>query len=222
MPSSMTMVSWWLNGGEGVDAALPSWIAPRNISHEVFVRPSVAPAPHSVSSLAAPNERLIASLRPPSNPHIAIQEDLPGYPDLRDENDALRRQLAEMAISTARFRLEVLKASEGELVKLACAVAERVTRRELVTTPAIVVGWVREAIDALGAKEEAVIAVAPDLAAIVDPAEWSGLARGSIVVETDPSLGSFQCEVRVRSSTVDASSEGRVAAVARELGVSAE
>ena len=99
MPSSTTMVSWWLNGGEGVDAPLPSWIAPRNISHEVFVRPSVAPAPHSVSSLAPPNERLIASLRPPSNPHIAIQEDLPGYPDLRDENDALRRQLAEMAIS---------------------------------------------------------------------------------------------------------------------------
>jgi hypothetical protein len=222
--SSAAMMSWWLEGGDSPMPALPSWIAPRLLSHELVSLPTGEGPPQRLLSSVAPppNTRLIASLRPPGNLQIAIQEEAPAYPDLREENAELRKQIAEMAITMARFRRDVLEASEDELVKLACVVAERVTRHELLTTPDIVVGWAREAIESLGAKEGVTIAIAPDLAAVLDAGVWSDLARGSIVVETDPSLRSFQCEVRARSSSVDASMEGRVAAIARELGASNE
>ena len=220
--SSAGAMSWWIGDGEGPPVSLPSWIAPRPVPAEFLVRPSIAPsAPPFLSSAPPPNIRLIASLRPPSNPQIAVQDD-PAYPDLREENAALRRQLAQLALSMARLQRDVLEASESELVKLACAVAERVTRSELLTTPSLVVAWAREAIDAFGAKQEMVVAIAPDLAAILDANVWKSVGSGSVVVETDPSLSSFQCEVRARSFTVDASGDGRVAAIARELGASNE
>jgi flagellar biosynthesis/type III secretory pathway protein FliH len=174
-------------------------------------------------SVAPPSgARLIASLIPPGTPQIAFYEESPAYAALRTENEALRTQLMAMAASMAHLRRDVLDASEGELVKLACAIAERVARRELLIAPSLVVTWAREGIDALGTKEHVVIAIAPDLAAALGEHAWADVACASVAVETDASLGSFQCEVRAQARTVDAGLEGRVAAITRELGVSPE
>ena len=156
-------------------------------------------------------------------PRISVHpalDVLPPYPDLREENAALRRQIVDMALVTARMRRDVLEASEGELVKLAVAIGERIARQELRTDPKIVLGWVREAIDMSTAKDNVIVALSPDLAATLAPSDWEAIAVGSVRVETDASLAPLHCEVRAGASAVEVSVAERVAAMSRELGVS--
>jgi flagellar assembly protein FliH len=165
-----------------------------------------------------PSVRLLTSLKPPQAPQITVHEELPAYPDLRDENVRLRVQLAEMAVAMARLRGDVLAASEGELVRLALAVAERVAGHELSIDPKLVLGWAQEAVVALATKDEVTIAIAPDLATAIPVEAWQRATNESVRVEVDAALGAGCCEVRTRASVVDASLEGRIQAVAREVG----
>jgi flagellar biosynthesis/type III secretory pathway protein FliH len=156
-------------------------------------------------------------------PRISVHpafDALPPYPDLREENAALRRQIVEQALLTARMRRDVLEASEGELLKLAVAIGERIARQELRTDPKIVLGWVREAIDVSTTKDNVIVALAPDLAATLAPSDWEAIAVGPVRVETDASLAPFHCEVRAGASAVEVNVAERVAAMSRELGVS--
>ncbi len=210
----------WLAAAEPETASTPSWIAPR--------RTTLDPRGETSSGPIARVSALPRSVRVPSAaelPRISVAPEPPPpppYPDLRDENAALKARIAEIAVAQARFRSEVLRASEGELVRLACAIAERVAGRELHTDPEIVLEWAREAIEALGAKEDVIIALAPDLAQMLCATDWSSLASGPVGVETDPSLGPLQMEVRVRSAAVEAGVASRLAAVTGALGEPAE
>ena len=212
----------WLMRVEGAAMPVPSWIpsAQRAALHATpGIESAMARMAISIGP-PPPSARPLSSLIPPLSlmpPQIAILES---SPDLSEENAALRKQLAEMALSMARLRTEVLEASEGDLVRLACGIAERLAARELASDPKLAVGWAREAIAALGGKEDVVIAVAPDLSALLRADDWATLTGPTVRVEVDPSLASFGCEVRQRASVVDASLHGRIAAITRELGVS--
>jgi hypothetical protein len=215
------IVGAWLAGVDHVAPSLPSWIAPRQLTEESSVSTHVGLPSHSNAGLAPPTR--MPSLPPMTAPRISVHPALdapPPYPDLREENAALRRQIVEMALMTARVRRDVLEASEGELVKLAVAIGERIARQELRTDPKIVLGWVREAIDMSTTKDHVVVAVAPDLAAALAPTDWEAIAVGSVRVETDASLAPFHCEVRAGASAVEVNVAERVAAMSRELGVS--
>ncbi|HTA18710.1 MAG TPA: FliH/SctL family protein [Polyangia bacterium] len=136
---------------------------------------------------------------------------------LSDDNAALRAQVAEMAAAMARLRRQILEASEGELVQLAVVIAERVVARELATEPDLVVHWARQAIDALAAKDEVVIAVAKDVASDVSPEAWAKLGIPHEVLQ-DGQLAPGVIEVRTPQGIVPVNAEARLQAVASALG----
>jgi flagellar assembly protein FliH len=164
-------------------------------------------APPSVVTLPDPP--------PAAAVHIATSMALA---QVSDENAALRAQITEMAATMARLRGEVLAASEGELVKLALTIAERVIGRELKTDPTLVVDWAREGIAFLAAKDGVVIAVARDVRDEVPEGAWAGLAVEHRV-QTDPQLAPGAVEVRTPAGTVATGAAARLEPVVQALGV---
>jgi len=171
----------------------------------------------------SPSIRVVA---PASLPSVASPEltapSPPPYPDLREEYAALRAQVAAQGTALAEIRRAVLAASEGDLIRLACAVAERVARRELTVDPTLVVTWARDAVEALVTTDPIRLLVAPDLAAVVDEGAFREAINKLGSVEIDPTLPSMGCEVRTRASRVEASVDARLATIAEDLGVPRE
>lgn len=130
--------------------------------------------------------------------------------ELAKANDALA-----LAVETARER--VLAESVPEIVRLASAVATRVVGGELLTDPAIVVGWVREALAALGDRDDVSVAVAPDVAASIPSDEWADILGSAPAPAVDASLAPGAITVRAGASTVQLSAAARFAAVAADL-----
>jgi hypothetical protein len=198
----------WLTPSDPAVAPLPSWIAqplPDPTGSQELASARASTPPHSV---------VLSSFPPVRAPRISVRLPEPSYPDLGEENAQLRVQLAELLTTMGRFKRDVLEASEHELVKLACAIAERVVGREVGADPTLILAWAREAIEALGPGEEVTVFVAPDLAATLAGAD---LQATGIRIETDTALGTAKCEVRTRASVIDASVMGRVDAVRQEL-----
>jgi hypothetical protein len=194
----------------------PSWLAPPGDS-QVFPVAAPAPVPETEEAPHAKTEGR------PSSMGVTPADDVPApmapaYPDLRHENEELRRRLAEQARAFASLRTAVLAASEEDLLRLACAVAERAVGRELTAGPDLLRTWVREASDALASAGDVTIVVAPDLAALLgDTVRESLAAIGA--VEIDGTVPSMYCELRCGPSTVAASAGARIAAIAADLGV---
>jgi flagellar assembly protein FliH len=140
---------------------------------------------------------------------------------LRVDSAAMQDRVAEMAVTMARLRRDVLEASEPELVQLALSIAERVVGRELAADPGLLVGWAHEAVQALAAKDEVVIAIAKDVASRVPAQSWEAMGP-DIRVLTDPALGLGAVEVRAPEAVVEAGARARLTSVALALGVSDE
>jgi flagellar assembly protein FliH len=138
---------------------------------------------------------------------------------LREENASLQGRIADMAVTMSRLRRDVLEASEPELVQLALSIAERVVGRELAADPSLLVAWAREAVQALAAKDEVVIALARDVASQVPAKAWKGTGLEERV-QIDPELGPGSIEVRVPEAVVAAGATARLTSVAQALGVS--
>jgi flagellar assembly protein FliH len=198
----------WASEVTGV-ARRPSWIAAALSTRPPI--PNVAPLPSEESPA-------IASLPQPLPPAPVDLATSMALVQLADENAALRTQIIEMAATMARLRREVLAASEGELVKLALTVAERVVGRELESDPALVVAWAREAVEALAAKDGVVIALAKDVRDGVPADAWAAVGVEHRV-QSDAQLSPGVIEVRTSEGTVATGSEARIAAVAEALGV---
>jgi flagellar biosynthesis/type III secretory pathway protein FliH len=142
----------------------------------------------------------------------------PAYPDLRDENAELRRALAALTGELARVRKDVREASEAELVRLACAVAERVVGEELSTDPGHIIAWAREGIEALDSRENVVVAIAADLGRVLPSEEWNELGP-NVTVEIDAALAPSTCEVRSRTGVARIGAAARMGQMKTELGV---
>jgi hypothetical protein len=213
--------------------AAPSWLAPHGFDDDDDTAiPSERPLlaidvdgerletldAHDHAVEATRQSMLEIALLPPNTPVISVIPD-PAleYPDLREENAELRRALEALTRELSRVRKETLEASEAELVRLACAVAERIVGQELSTDPGHIIGWAREGLAALDAKENVVVALAPDLAQAVPLEQWSALG-GSAGVEIDPSLPAWSCEVRSRTAVATVSAVARMAQMKSELG----
>ena len=217
-----------LRGAAGqVASAAPSWLAPSGGFNEEYAASRAseralleidADADMDLAHEAAHQAVVNISLLPPATPVISMGPDRsPDYPDLRPENAELRRTVEALTRELSRVRQDSIEASEAELVRLACAVAERIVGAELSTDPGHIVGWAREGIDALDAKESVVVALAPDLALALPTEAWSALGA-SVTVELDASLAPSSCEVRSRTGVAKVSAAARMAQMRTELG----
>jgi hypothetical protein len=202
-------------------ARMPSWIARKGMS----TRPPIP----SASSLAGPStapaletresaQAAVLSIPEPPPPAAVDLTTSIALAQLAEENAALRTQVTEMAATMAGLRREVLAASEQELVQLALTIAGRVVGRELTTDPSLVVDWAREAVEALAAKDDVVIALARDVRDSVSGDEWSALGIEHRV-QADAQLASGIVEVRTTEGRVSTGADARLAAVAEALGV---
>ncbi|HSY23384.1 MAG TPA: FliH/SctL family protein [Polyangiaceae bacterium] len=203
----------------------PSWMA-RKMSTRPPAPAAPTPIPSAPSAHPPPEATASApSAAPAALPASEIISIAPVVDimastviaQLSDDNAALRAQVAEMAAAMARLRRQILEASEGELVQLAVVIAERVVARELATEPDLVVHWARQAIDALAAKDEVVIAVAKDVASDVSPEAWAKLGVPHEVLQ-DAQLAPGVIEVRTPQGIVPVNAEARLQAVATALG----
>jgi hypothetical protein len=219
----------WLSETASV-ARKPSWIARRTVSTKP---PTSGHAPQSTPAPVEPREGAVTSSeRAPQAEEPPVRVSVPGPPppapvdisasialaQLSEENAALRTQITEMAATMARLRREVLEASEGELVRLALAVAERVVGRELQMDPALVVAWARESVEALAAKDGVVIALARDVRDAVPADAWQDMGVEHRV-QADSQLGPGVVEVRTPEGTVRTGPAARLSAVGKALGV---
>jgi hypothetical protein len=206
----------------------PSWLAPSGGFNEEHAaaeseRPLLeidadAESLQASASASAQPPMVNISLLPPATPVISLAPDpTPDYPDLRAENADLKRTVEALTRELSRVRKDAIESSEAELVRLACAVAERIVGEELSTDPGHIVAWAREGIDALDAKENVVVALAADLARALPNEEWSSLGA-NVTVEIDASLSPSSCEVRSRTGLVKVSAAARMAQMRSELG----
>jgi flagellar biosynthesis/type III secretory pathway protein FliH len=127
----------------------------------------------------------------------------------------LRESLTHAIAEASRARREALAASERDLVELAIAIAEQIVGRELAIDPSLLARFAKEGLDALAEPDEAVIAISPDLAAVVPREAWvAALGKLPIIDESLPRLG---CEVRAKHGRVSASVGARLTAVVTSM-----
>ncbi|MBX3209356.1 MAG: hypothetical protein KF764_30265 [Labilithrix sp.] len=215
----------WTRPGEPRVSGRPSWIGMPRVTP-----PSPAPpAPRAPSTpppsegVRRPSQSIVApSIAPLSRPSGAPSPIIQSGRELELESEvlALREEIARLAVDLASVRARVLEESEPEVVRLAVTVAARVVGRELATDPALLAVWIREGLAALPGKE-AIVAVAPDVAAAVLP-EVLADASGAAKVVVDGALRPGSCELREGATVVPVSARERIAAISDALGIDRE
>jgi hypothetical protein len=139
--------------------------------------------------------------------------------ELRKEHDALRTHTHELEGRFGQYRREVLAEAEGQLLRLALAIAERVVARELRTDPTLIAKWAADSLGALAAVSADLrpsLAVGVATRALVPDDVWAELL-GDVKVERDPSLPPLGCELRSGVSALDVSPAQRLGALRSEL-----
>lgn len=127
---------------------------------------------------------------------------------------ALDELLAGLAAPLAQLDAAV----EKELVELVVAIARRLIRRELKTSPGEIVAVVREGINALPIGERQVrIHLHPDDALLVGEAFGQGEQDSSCRIIEDPALSRGGALISTDVSTIDATLESRVNRVFDQL-----
>ncbi len=225
----------WMQPSLGGIARRPSWLAPP-AAVEPVVRLSCPPRPRRTSLLPpafaggarGANERRMSDpggLRGEAGEPRSTQ-DLIEEVERRDEAiramtvelAALRATAGELAGALATTRRRLLEASEGELVRLALDIAARVVGQQIDADPSQIVGWARDALATLPARETMIVAIAPDLAELVPDGTWAAAIAGAHRIEIDPSLPPATCEIRAGSASIEVSATARLAAVGEAIG----
>jgi hypothetical protein len=210
----------------------PAWMAP---GHSEAARPEdelrvVRTTLSSVRPRSMPPEARPPSVGPGALDHTPDLElgglrapSVPAAEALALELEARTAELHEVIQNAAEAvraaRRQALETSEESLVRLACAIAQRVVGRELRTDPAVVRNWVREGIAALSAEDDVEVRVASALAGhlgVLD-GEVAGRAHADVIV--DEKLTATQIEIVGRYGRVAAGLEARFEAVCEALGM---
>ncbi|MEO1576023.1 MAG: flagellar assembly protein FliH [Pseudomonadota bacterium] len=133
---------------------------------------------------------------------------------LADQAALLDTVLGQLAEPFASLDTEV----EEQTARLAMTIVKRLFRRELKTDPNLVIGVVREALDALPlASRNVRVLLHPDDAELVaDALSDTDGERAWHIVE-DPLLTRGGCRVETATSRVDARAESRIATIANAL-----
>lgn len=180
--------------------------------------PSPTAALHSRPPMAAEHDGSADAPYPPIA-FVHAEHTCPPVVDYSEALATLTTALEQARASVESARREALDESEGELVRLAMAIAERIVGRELTVDPKIVTGWARQGIEALGSVDSVKCVVSSDVGDALE--ETSAWAPEGIELElmVDPTLPERSCEVRGRYGRVDAGLEARLDGLARSLGV---
>lgn len=196
----------------------PSWLAPPRELSDAKPRLSVVP-PSRLASVAPPASR--AGVGDTASTTLSSHDGDPRDETIRTmslELETLRNTAAELATTLATARRRILEASEGELVKLALVIAERVVGEAVAVNPANIAAWARDAIATLPVRETMVVAISSDLAEHVPTTAWTIATNGQHRLEVDPTLAPATCEVRAGVASIEVSAVARIAAVGEAIG----
>lgn len=200
----------------------PSWLAPAPpAAAPISTRPRLSVVPSMKSPSVAPPASKPRPSERPAPDSMRIRERAAHEERVRaleQEIETLRKTTAQLAQTLATTRRHVLEASEGELVKLALVVAERVIGLELAANPEQVVTWAKEAIAALPAREQLIVAISTDLADELPRSAWANVTNDRHTLEVDHGLPPGTCEVRTSSTSAIVSATARLEAVSETIG----
>jgi len=214
-------VAEWTRPSDAICARKPSWLAPPpSKSPDSRPRLSVVPAPRLASVPPPPSGSVVNDAAPPipMAPRWEVEERDATIRELSDELASLRSAAAGLAATLATAQKRMREASEGELVKLALAIAERVVGSATAADPALIAGWARDAIAILPSREVMVVAISSDLAASVPESTWAIATEGMHRLEVDKTLPPATCEIRAGVASVEVSAAARMAAVGEAIG----
>ncbi len=181
----------------------PSWIAP--------AKTEALPSVHPTISVRVPLDLLREEI---FTPEVHEKRDAEELERLSTEIEQLRGDLASAAATVARMRVDILRDSEPELVRLAMTIAERVVQNEVTTAPRMVLDWAREGLEGLGNKPAASITVSSDVASAFNDDDRALLGAQ---ITVDEALPSGSCIVRAEDSRLDVSASSRLRSVAEAL-----
>lgn len=130
---------------------------------------------------------------------------------------ALLARLEKTIHDVAAIRPALIRRTEGEVVRLAAAMAERVIHREITVDHRILAAIAHMALDRLGDQAGATILLHPSDYDAVTHGRGE-LAPGSgVQIVADPQVDRGGCVIRSPAGTVDASIAAQVAEIARAL-----
>jgi flagellar assembly protein FliH len=130
---------------------------------------------------------------------------------------ALAAELAKTIASLSRMRSSIFQDAQGDLVRLAVAIARRILHRELLLSPDILEGIISVVLDRLDGQEVYRVRVHPSMVPRVEQ-KLNGLARHQgIKVAADPSLGTGGCVFETGRGNIDAGVESQLSEIERGL-----
>lgn len=216
-----TKVPW--RAGPARLAAVPSWLAPRNVEAPPAAAPSVRPPeprvarPDEASSISLPPAAHIpdvVALPPPPALDPTVSESI--HASTVAENAELKAALAGALAQLASVRRDLLRELEPGILRLAIAIGEKVAGAAIDADSTPAQAWVQAGVDALEGDSPLVVAVAPTFA---DSLATLSARVPDVRIEIDPTLPRWGCVVRGDRSRVDVGLSKRVAAIAEALGV---
>jgi flagellar biosynthesis/type III secretory pathway protein FliH len=204
-------VSWRADGAEA--EAHPPRAAedetPRSGEESTPPAPAIAP---ELEALQAAEAAVVAS-------EAALERTRNELSEARAALSATQAKQEELAADLRRAVTAMRDEAEGELVKLALAIAERVVGRELSIEPELVVQWAREVIAGSALGDHFELALSTELASSLDGESWGDLAS---FVSTDPALDPGTCEVRDGGKVITVDAKTRLDLVGEHLATSVE
>ena len=188
---------------------------------------SPAPVPLQLASLGpeasvgAPRDLTLPSISAERAAAIEREAFAKGYAEgERAGDDAAAERVSGMierlvaaVDDVAALRVETLRQAERDILRLAIAIAERITRRELSIDPDLIGVMARVAIERLGENVEAAVHLHPSDAARVTTGR--ALARATVVA--DPNVARGGCIVRSSAGSIDLGIEAQIRELSREL-----
>lgn len=123
--------------------------------------------------------------------------------------DEMRQKVADALNLFRTERDRYFADAEGEVVKLALAVARRVLDREAKLDPLMLRGVVHVALGDMNAEEEMVMRVP-----LQDREEWShAISQPSLKIEGDEMMKAGECRIQLKCGTVDLGVEAQLAEI---------
>jgi flagellar assembly protein FliH len=118
----------------------------------------------------------------------------------------------------ARVRDQLFEQSASQIAELAVMIAGRVIARELTLDPTLVVGLVKEGLDALGAHDRVRVRLGRGFAEVTTEIERDlNLARHKTELCVEDQLDEYACFVETEYGSVDESIEARLATLLQGL-----
>ena len=163
-------------------------------------------------------EKEVAALKEKARREGLEQGRKEGMAQARQEVDLYTSRFSDLINALATPLEQLSDEVEDELVKLAVAIAKQIVRRELKIEPAQVIGVVKEALNALPAAGQNIkLHLNPEDAKLVAEIMLANVSGRKWELVENPIMERGGCRIETDSSSVDATIESRVAAIAARI-----